>query len=224
MEAVMTHPQGNFQAKKATLYVKNEFLGNVQRVEVREVRVSRQPWAQYKSAVICKYLLPRKRNWRKRTESYLPYLVVLEGWGHPDPASPWTNIQQGNGVTTSQGRHSSCSTAWDTDFDGELARYLEANPKAKVLGDYRHTQGCNTHDPAPAEEYLTGQIESLNEGLQGAGFPPELAHEVSTAFVRRSPQTAAGIALAADFWVDTTFKNGRYAIEYNGQLIAPKAF
>lgn len=222
----MTHPQGNFKAEKATLYYQGTF-GSITKLEVREVQVTRRRFAQYPSAVICSFLAPRKRKWQSYTASYQPYLVVLEGWGHFEPGSPWKNTTVGDGVITQEGRYSCCDERWGTDFDAELAAYLEANPQAKVLGDYRHTTGCNTYDAKPAEEYLVYQTESLTRQLAEAGVSTEHALKAAETFVRSSPQLAAAYLSNIDddpFICGVEFKRGKYALEYKGQLIAPEAF
>jgi hypothetical protein len=220
----MTHPQGNFKAKKATLYYRGGFGATI-RQEVREVRVSRRPWAQYESAVICESLAPRKRKWNNTVHSYQPYLVVLEGWGHPDPASPWTNTQVGNGVITQQGRYSYCDERWDTDFDAELARYLEANPQVKVLGDYRHTQGCDTRDPQPAKEYHQHVASSVSRQLEEAGIPAEVAKATGDTWSRNGPYSAAGVLWNQNKTpCSVELRRGRYVLEFDGQSISVEAF
>lgn len=221
----MTHPQGNFKAKKATVYYKGEWGPGINRLEVREICVTRRPWAQYPSAVICNFLQPRKRKWQNLTGSYEPYIVVLEGWGHPEPGSPWTNTQVGDGVITQQSRYSCHDERWGTDFDRELAAYLEANPKVKVLGDYRNTQGCNTHDAQPAEEYHRHVADSVSRQLEEAGVPAEVAKEAGETWTRNGPYSAAGVLYNEhDVICSVEFRRGREYLEIKGQSIAPEAF
>ena len=186
------YPQGNFKAKKATLYHSTGF-GNVAKVEVREVEVVRRPYAQDEGAVFATYLRPRKRKLEQYTGSYKPYLVVLEGWGHPEPADMFNWSISESGALVGTGRHSACSGGYENEFDAQLASYLETNPKVEVLGDYRHTQGCNTHDASASEEYLAAQKKSVADQLEAAGVPHEVAVEAGENFVEHSPYWAAGV-------------------------------
>jgi len=218
--------QGNIRAKKATIYLTTEgiSLGNVHKLEVREVEVIRKPWAQYPSAVQCKYLLPRKRNWSGRTGSYKPYIVVLEGWGHPDPDSPWVTIKEDSEVSVSESKYFSCSDGWETDFDRKLTSYLEANPSVKVLGDYRHTNGCNPHDPTPAKEHADHREQSMTrQFIERAGVDPETANKAAQLYVRHgAPHTAAFLSNAHDYMCTL---HGPSALNFGyGVVIEPEPF
>jgi hypothetical protein len=72
-------------------------------------------------------------------------MVVLEGWGHMDPADPMTPWSSGSveGIVTRQSRHTMFSPEYKTEFNKMLTAYLESNPKAEVLLDLREV---NSHD------------------------------------------------------------------------------
>jgi len=190
----MTYNQGNFKAKKTTLYYSAEFFSNVVKVEAREVEVVRKPWAQYAGAVVARYKEPRKRKSREYTGSYKAYLVVLEGWGHPDPADPcdWSTSET-TGCLVGTSRYSSCSDGYEKDFDTKLDAYLAAHPEVVVLGDYRHTKGFNSYDAAASEPYLEWRRLDVARQLELAGVEPSVAAEAGRNFVNRSPQCAAGV-------------------------------
>jgi hypothetical protein len=218
--------QGNLKHGKATLYFQGRgLIGNVQKVEVREVEVLRRQWAQYPGAVDCRFKAPRQRNWRRYTEGYRPYLVVLDGWGHPDPQGPFDVISDEDGCTVSEARHSFASDGWTTDFDGWLAAYLEATPSATVLGDYRHTTGCNGYDASYKVTFDDQQVESVRAQFEAAGVPGNLAADVATFFVHKSPNWAAGV-LCQEGYLCTTGRGRRCAeaVLLNGHVIEPEPF
>ena len=189
-----TYPQGNFKAGKATLYLTGEFFSNIVKVEVREVAVVRKPWAQFSGAVVAIFKKPRQQRERKYVGSYKPYLVVLEGWGHPDPDDPYEwSVSEATEMLVGKSKYLSCSDGYANDFDSKLDAYLAGHPEAKVLGDYRYTRGCNSNDAAASEPYLESQRREVAEKLVAAGLPSEAAAEVGRAFVDQSPGQAAGL-------------------------------
>lgn len=226
----MSYPQGNFQAKKATLYVQTEgiCLGNILKIEVREIQVLRREWAQYPSAVEYRYKKPRQRAWRGSVASYKPYLVVLEGWGHPDPDSPWVTVKDTPDVTVEESRYSSCSDGWGNDFDKKLAAYLEANPSVKVLGDYRHTTGCNTYEREPKSEFDAQQAQSVREQLETAGVEAEVAAEASRLYVEHGPHMAAAFLCNDNDVMCTTGRGYRCSVSAlqlaGGVVVEPEPF
>lgn len=122
---------------KVTMYVKGEFLGNVVKIEAKEAEIEIKPFAQYTKAVHVTFKKPRQKKARCLVQSYSPSLLVLEGWGHPDPASPWTPpVERENGVTVRESKYSSCDERWQSDFNGTMAEYLEKNG-ATVVADFR---------------------------------------------------------------------------------------
>lgn len=189
----MTYHKGNLRAGKATLYLQTEgiSLGNIVKVEVREVEVLRRQWAQYPAAVSYRYKAPRQRNWRGSNSGYRPYLVVLAGWGHPDPQSPWETVSESPDVTVSKARHSGCSDGWTTDFDGWLSAYLAAHPRVKVLGDYRHTTGCDTYNVEAKSDFDAQQGESVRSQLVATGVDADVAAEAARLYVAHGAPRAA---------------------------------
>ena len=174
------HHQGNLKHGKATIFLQQSgfLLGSVVKVEVREIEVLRRQWAQYPGAVYCTYKEPRQKRSRRYIEGYHPYLVVLDGWGHPEPDSPWVNEHESNGCTVSEGHYSGCSAGWTSEFDQKLSVYLATHPEVKVLGDYRHTTGLDTSDVEAKAEYDAAEIESVRRQLVGAGIGESIAVEV----------------------------------------------
>ena len=221
------YPQGNFKAGKATLYFANELFGNVAKVEVRNVEVIRKRWAQYAGAAVATFRQPRQRKDRQYVGNYKAYLVVLEGWGHPNPDGLCGEYKEtDSGALVAHSRYSSCSDGYANDFDLRLQAYLVANPEAKVLGDYRHTQGFNAHDATAAEPFLKRQRDSIETQLLDIGIPTEIAEEVAHEYVFRSPHMAAGL-LCNTHDVMATVTRGRHHAEALGlgeTVIEPEPF
>lgn len=189
----MTYNQGNFKAGKATVYFKTEFLGDVQKVEVREVAAVRKPWAQYDGAVEVTFKKPRQRKARQLLGSYRPFIVVLDGWGHPNPTDSYDWSKSSTGCTVGTSRYSSFSDGYLTDFDDLLAEYFANHPEVVVLGDYRCTKGFDPHDAAASEAYLEWRRLDVARQLELAGVKPNVATEAGRNFVNYSPQRAAGV-------------------------------
>ena len=131
---------------KATLYRRGEFLGAIHKIEVRAISVTREKYAQYESAVRVEYIEPRQRHARTFVDSHKPSVLVLDGWGHPDPDSAFgAEEQTAPGVTLSRSRYLSCDPRWQSDFDAKINAYL-AEKSVRVIADMR---GVNTHEPVP---------------------------------------------------------------------------
>lgn len=125
---------------KATIYYRGELMGNIHRLEVRSFGVSVGPYAQYSAAVEARFVKKGGRSVLGFVQSFQPSLVILEGWGHPEPAGIWDKTEERDGVKVTCGRHSSCSPEWANEFDALLAAHVSATG-AKILHDFRG------HDP-----------------------------------------------------------------------------
>jgi hypothetical protein len=111
------------------------------RVEAREFVVSLRHFAQYPSAVCCQFRRKRERNWREFDVERAPTLIILGGWGHPEPPSPWQSVGDAQ-----QSRYASCDPRWASEFSTLLQQYLTNSTGVRVLADYR---GHNPHLPLP---------------------------------------------------------------------------
>lgn len=131
---------------KVTMYFRSEFGMGVKRVEATLHEVSVRQYAQYERGVYARFTPKRMRKERHLVQAYGPSLVILEGWGHPEPDGMFlpavpssTNPED---VMVSRGRYSACDPRWQSDFDAKLAAHVEST-KAKVLFDFRgHEPGC----------------------------------------------------------------------------------
>lgn len=129
---------------KVTMYFRSEFGMGVSRVEANLHEVSVRPFAQYERGVYVHFTPKHKRHERSLVQAYAPSLVVLEGWGHPEPDGMFLPPESSDNaeVVVSRGRYSACDPRWQSDFDLKLAAHVEST-RAKVLYDFRgHEPGC----------------------------------------------------------------------------------
>ena len=127
---------------KATLYIRGAI--SMLKVEVRNVSSLTRPYAQYRSAVSVRWTPKGKRNERSTVETTFASILVLDGWGHPEPMGMWDEsktVTHENGITTGRARYSSCDPKCQSDFDTMIADHI-TKTGAKVLLDLR---GHNPH-------------------------------------------------------------------------------
>lgn len=126
------------KAEKVTIYRAGGVMGNVTKVEARSVDVERVPYAQYRNAIKLQFVPKGARKARGVVETYRSSLLVLEGWGHPDPAGIFdeSTAETVDGVTTVRGSYRAFDDAWARDFDAKIRAHLEATG-ARVLWDTR---------------------------------------------------------------------------------------
>lgn len=127
------------KAEKVTIYRRSEMMGNVVKVEARSVDVERVAYAQYRDAIKLQFIPKGARKPRGLVETYRSSLLVLEGWGHPDPDAIFdeSKAETGtDGVTTVRGRYAAFDEGWARDFDAKIRAHLEATG-ARVLWDTR---------------------------------------------------------------------------------------
>jgi len=123
-------------AARVTLY----FMGGLgySKIEASSVSLALIAYAQYASAVEVKFVPKGARKERGFVQTFQPSLIVLDGWGHPDPDGIWdeSTKREGDGYSTVQAKYRSCDPRWASDFGTKLAGYLESSG-AHVLADYR---------------------------------------------------------------------------------------
>lgn len=118
--------------KKATIYTSSQFMGNIIKIECTIKDFGFRKYAQYDKAAFVRYVPKGKRNEQGFTQGYRPYIIVLEGHGHPDPESMYINL--GGGI--SQSKYTSFDENYKTDFDAVINPILG---QKTVLFDVRHT-------------------------------------------------------------------------------------
>lgn len=103
--------------EKATIYTTGEFFGNIQKIEVRRGSVEVKPYAQHTDAVHVKFVPKGGRRLRGFVKSYKPFVMIVKGHGHPEPAELFgKTISEGDGVTVKQGTYAAFDERWVEDF------------------------------------------------------------------------------------------------------------
>lgn len=133
--------------RRVTIYLRGEMFANYHKVEASAYAVSIEPYAQYPAAVRCGFRPKGCRRARGIVQTFEPSLLVLHGWGHPDPAPMMTEYEtQASGAEVRCSRFTSCSPEWKREFDAMIDRYLEGK-RGLVVADYR---GHDSHQPVAA--------------------------------------------------------------------------
>lgn len=131
---------------KATIYTDSEFMGNIMKHEAKElIEHGTKKYAQYNKAPFVKWIPLGKRKPVGITKSgSSPMLLILEGVGHPNPESMWGEGKKVGDATVTEVKYASFDDRWEKDFDTMIDKYI-AESGAKVIADYRHTKGFNSH-------------------------------------------------------------------------------
>ena len=129
------------QRQKVTVYSKG-MLG-INQYEVRLVKHGTKKYAQYGNAPFVHFVPKRCRKARGIQGSYSPWILVLDGWGHPK-MDVWQPAREEHGCIVQEALYGGCDPRWDTDADTKLDAYI-AETGVDVVGDYRHTKGFNPH-------------------------------------------------------------------------------
>ncbi len=154
----------NLISKKVTIYTRG--VMGVTKIEARSYLVEVGPYAQYTAAVSFAFVAKGQRNPRGTVQTFQPSLLILDGWGHPDPAGAFTPAEKSDsGAMVSRGRFSACSPEWSREFDVMIATYVAAaaagGKPVSILADYR---GHNPHSiPASTAGIISGSNPLLAE-------------------------------------------------------------
>ncbi len=156
--------------EKATIYHGNSF--GPRKVEVKAGKARLVQHAQYASAVQVSFIEPRKRQWKGFTEDSPRSLLILKGWGHPDPASPFgPETRSESGLLCSSSRYSCFDPRWGQEFDAMIDVYLAKLPASTVIADYRKHSAHAPLVPAVIEaEAETGDDDGGGEWSFGGGL------------------------------------------------------
>jgi hypothetical protein len=134
--------------RKVTIYVGGEYTTAPHKIETAKLAVQVGKYAQYGQAIGIFYVPLGKRNLRVHIESYNPYCVILDGWGHPSGPSmmgPASAHETPYGsAAVSRSRYLAHDPRYETDFDAFLDGYI-ARSGARVLADFRHTKGYSSY-------------------------------------------------------------------------------
>lgn len=107
--------------KNATVYLTGG-MGNIIRVDCREVVIQVGKYAQYDKAILVKYLQVGKQKWSGVWASYEPFVVVVprDKAISPDGIYGDENLAKTPGVVVQKGRYKSFDPQWRKDFVAQL--------------------------------------------------------------------------------------------------------
>ena len=117
---------------KATILFKASMGHGYTTIQARDVSVHVESYAQYDAAVYCVFTPKGKRSPRAIVGTFMPTLIILDGWVDPQAPGEYHAPQDGAapGVTTQKGRHLSCSPAWTAEA------VAAAKATGKIVADY----------------------------------------------------------------------------------------
>lgn len=145
--------------KVVTLYMSGAF--GVQKLEGSLVEFGTKPYAQYPKAPYVVLIPKGKRKPIGILKGYAPYMVLLEGVGHPDVFDPFGPKKDSGNAITQTSRFSSFDERYKTEFDTVLNKVVSENPAA-VLMDVRHTVRTNVvngpHQEEKKEQFYLNEI------------------------------------------------------------------
>lgn len=110
---------------KVTIYTTSEFMGNVCKYEGTLIEHGTRKYAQYDNAPYVDFVPRGKRKPLRIQKAYKPYLLIVEGWGAPEP-EPMCTPQGG------MSKYSSFDDGWRRDFNA----LIEASG-CVIIADYR---------------------------------------------------------------------------------------
>ena len=160
-----------------TVYWTGEFFGSVIKKEGTLIEHGTRKYAQYNNAPFVKMIPARKRNGVMIAKEYNPFILVLEGVGHPEPEGMWKSSQPVNGVTVTESRYSSFDDRWVTDFDKMIDAYVAEN-KVKVIADYRYTKGFSSHSKTMSTGSSENSHDAYVDQLKSKGLNEEQVSEM----------------------------------------------
>ena len=123
--------------EKVTVYYQSENFGGfgIRAVECFLLEHGTRKYAQYANAPYVTFIPKGKRKARQILLTYQPYLVIVEGWGHPS-VELFEKVSENSEVSVSKSRYSSFSPEWANDND----QLIKEN-NLKIVADYRHSSG-----------------------------------------------------------------------------------
>lgn len=113
---------------KVSIYCQGAFGYSCHEVNLHAMKV--RSYAQYQNAVEVQFKAPRQRLMRSMVR--VGGMIVLEGWGHIQPASAFKSL--GGGV--SESRYACFDERYASEFDAMIDQYI-AEKGVRVLVDAR---------------------------------------------------------------------------------------
>jgi hypothetical protein len=120
---------------KVTIYFPGAFLGNILKYEGKLLDYGLRPYAQYPEVPYVDFIPKGKRKQVRVTQSYDPYMVILAGFGNPDPDPMYgTEEKLPSGTVVRKSRYSSFDSKWREDFNELLDLFRD---KIAYIADFR---------------------------------------------------------------------------------------
>lgn len=130
-------PERVLKVEKITIYTSGGF--GISKYEAKLIEHGHKKYAQYDAAPYVHFIEKGKRTPKGIVMGYKPFILILKGHGHPEPADGFIeqDIEGVPGMVTKRSRYSSFDSRYQTDFNALINPYISANPEL-VIADYRH--------------------------------------------------------------------------------------
>jgi predicted ABC-type ATPase len=126
----------------ATMYLASEFMGNINKIDVTDIKIKAKKYAQYEKALSVTFIPKGKRSPGGTTLTYSPYILVLKGYNTPVPQSSMKPIAPG----VEQSIYTSFDDRWQADFDKVVDDYIAEHPDSVLFDARAKKYGKNTSD------------------------------------------------------------------------------
>lgn len=105
--------------EKVTIYTTGDLFGNVLKREIKMTALEYKKYAQYENLLHVQGIPKGKRKeyvWR--SQGRYAFFIVVEGWGHPEPASMFNEAQRdpSTGFMVSSSTYSAHDGGYIKDF------------------------------------------------------------------------------------------------------------
>lgn len=132
------------QGTPITVYMVSEFMGNVVKREGTYMSHGVNKYAQYSLVPFLAFITKGKRSVTSiRSSGYKPYMLILEGVGHPEPDDMFNDAVDKGEVTIRTSRYASFDERYITDFEAVMDKHLAKRQHA-IIADYRFTKGYSS--------------------------------------------------------------------------------
>jgi hypothetical protein len=185
--------------KKITIYTRNEMMGNINAIEAHLIDFGFQDYAQYSNVPFVNYLPKRARKPAKHIAyGYDPFLVIVEGWGHAQPAGIFDGMLtlHSESVAVTRARYGSFDERWVTDF----VELLEAEKELVYVVKVSKFFQKKAAEPAGAEPVAAEPAGAEPVAAEPAGAEPVAAEPAGA---ERVPNPELNGAEEAALWLRT---------------------
>jgi len=133
--------------QKVTVYTTGEFMGNIIKTEMRLINYGLESYAQYDNVPFVVGTPKRKRSPRKFFETITPYILIVDGWGNPEPDGIYdggTVLQDNASVKVERAKYGTSDGfgCYGRDFDILINKCIE-DGSVTVIKDYRNFKTVN---------------------------------------------------------------------------------